>query len=181
MRLQTRLFAAAIACLAALAPLSAEARPRHHVPPGPPRYYGPPGPHVVIRLDPWVVGYRPDPRPGWTWVSGHYDEHNTWIPGYWAPLEGRPGMEWVPGHWEGPTYVEGHWREAARPGWAWIEGYYADGHWVEGHWEAAVAPPPPPAPAIAPPPPAVAPATEDAPLAIPASDAPSSSDVHHDY
>jgi len=171
MRLDTRLLAAAIVCIA---PLSAEARPRHPGPPGPPPFYGPPNPHVVIRLDPWVVGYRPDPRPGWTWVPGHYDEQRNWIPGYWAPLDDRPGMVWVPGHWEGPAYVEGQWREAARPGWAWVDGYYDGGRWVDGHWEAAVAPPPPPlAPPPAPP--------EDAPLAIPASDTPSSSDVHHDY
>jgi len=172
MSARNRVLLAVVLAFVTLAPGVAFARPRpargpvHHV-------YGP-GPAVVVRVNPWVVGYSPGPRPGWIWVAGHYDPRHVWIPGFWTPAAPRAGWLWVPGYWSGPDYVEGSWREEARSGWSWVDGYYEGQSWVEGHWEPAGAQPASgTAPATPEPPP------PDAPLAIPVT--PDSADVHHDY
>ena len=61
-----------------------------------------PGVSVVV-TDPWGPGYAPAARPGFVWVSGHYDRWGFWTPGYWVPAGARPGYVWVNGYWSGPS------------------------------------------------------------------------------
>lgn len=108
----------------------AMAHPRHRR-----AWVAPPRPTVVVRVNPWVSYYRPDPRPGWHWVGGRYARWGAWVPGYWEPDVAQAGYVWVPGHWVGATYVDGYWREPERAGWVWVDGEYDEtGTWIPGYW-----------------------------------------------
>lgn len=97
-----------------------------------------------FHVDPWVAAWVPPPRPGWVWISGHW-EGPVWIPGHWEPTHPPAtwyGARWVyvPGFWIGPVYVEGYWRVERRADgrWEWVDGHYtADGAYVPGHWVPA--------------------------------------------
>ena len=119
-----------------LVPATAAARPRHHGG----HHVAPhvrvmvPGPSLRVVVNPWAIGWAPAPRTGWVWVEGQYDQAGRWVPGYWSPGYARPGYAWVAGHWDGPTYVEGYWREMSRPDAVWMDGYYEGSRWVDGYW-----------------------------------------------
>jgi len=95
-------------------------------------------------VSPWVVGWMPPVRVGWTWVPGVHVT-GIWVPGHWRPAGVAPvrygvSYVYVPGYWQGDLYVEGYWRAGARSDgrWPWIEGYYTeDGIYVPGHWAPA--------------------------------------------
>ena len=72
------------------------------------------GASVHVTLDPWSPSFRPSHRPGYTWVSGHYDTDGHWVPGHWMPTMMRAGYHWVTGYWRGAHYTEGYWRKGSR-------------------------------------------------------------------
>jgi hypothetical protein len=58
----------------------------------------------------YVDGFwRPEFRPGYTWVSAFYDQDGVYHGGYWAPIEDEPGFDWVPGWFDGNDWIEGYW------------------------------------------------------------------------
>ncbi len=96
---------------------------------------------VVVSFDhacsPWVDVWTPPPRPGFVWMSGHW-EGPYWVPGSWVmtyPPSSYATYHWVSGWWLGDRYVEGYWRVNERPGWYWVDGaYYADNSYAWGAW-----------------------------------------------
>ena len=128
-----------------LAATPADAGPRHrsggHRPAAgyrTPRAYGYASTRVPTYYagNPWVWGWAPPYRAGWSWVVGGYDRSGYWRPGYWVPGWSRPGFAWVPGYWVGSGWVEGYWRSAFRQGFMWIDGGYGpDGAWTDGRWQ----------------------------------------------
>ena len=117
-------FALLLAMVAA--PSVAEARP--HRPPPAWRVVVP-APRVRVYVGPWAVGYVPAPRPGWTWVAGHYNHGGHWIPGYWRPTAVRAGWAWDYTRFSGGRFAAlerqarfeglGVWALACEPPWAW--------------------------------------------------------------
>jgi hypothetical protein len=58
----------------------------------------------------WVDGFwRPEYRPGFTWVSSFYGDDGVFHTGYWAPLQDEPGFVWIQGWFDGTQWIEGYW------------------------------------------------------------------------
>ncbi|MFZ5479905.1 MAG: hypothetical protein ACOZNI_24285 [Myxococcota bacterium] len=97
---------------ALLAPSAALAKDRHHHK----HRHGhvvvaPPAVRIVV--SPWHPDYRPDPRPGWVWMPGHW-EGRDWVAGRWVPEHHRAGYVWVDGYWSGHHWVDGYWQPVGR-------------------------------------------------------------------
>lgn len=83
----------------------------------------------------WVPGYwRREARAGYRWVATkRMDGHR--IHGHWVPVNPKPGRTWVHGHWgRHDRWAPGHWRLASRSGHSWIRGHWHYGRWLHGHW-----------------------------------------------
>ncbi|MEQ1501590.1 MAG: hypothetical protein ABMB14_05135 [Myxococcota bacterium] len=90
---------------------------------------------INLGFDAWNPRSAPVYRPGYVFVTGHYDQAGFWVPGHYRPVETRTGYVWEDGYWDGGVYVEGYWREVNRPGERWIAGHYTPNRgWVPGHW-----------------------------------------------
>lgn len=100
--------------------------------------------YVDYPCDPWLDVWAPPPRPGFLWVSGHWDGP-FWVPGQWIPTHppvAYVNYVWVSGWWLGDAYVEGYWRTNDRPGWSWVDGaYYDNNTYAWGYWHPLDAPP----------------------------------------
>lgn len=90
---------------------------------------------INLGFDPWSPRAHAVYRPGYVFVSGHYDQAGFWVPGHYRPIETRTGYVWEDGYWQGGVYYDGYWREVNRPGAYWVPGHYtANRGWVAGHW-----------------------------------------------
>ncbi|MBT3223385.1 MAG: hypothetical protein HN348_30305 [Proteobacteria bacterium] len=102
----------------------------------------------------WVEGFwRPEYRPGYTWISSYYDEDGIYYSGYWMPYEDQAGYVWVPGWFDGNEWVVGYWvriedyESADLSNWepeeGWNDGWevgagWGDGEVVENHIDGNV-------------------------------------------
>ncbi|MEQ1565591.1 MAG: hypothetical protein ABMA64_08135 [Myxococcota bacterium] len=91
--------------------------------------------HLSFGFDPWSPRAVAIARPGFVWIPGHFDAYGGWTPGFYRPIEARPGMVFEPGYWVAGTYHEGYWRPAYAQHQRWVPGHYnARRGWVAGHW-----------------------------------------------
>jgi YXWGXW repeat-containing protein len=100
MNFKKRIAIAAIASIATLGSLAADARVNVEI------GVGPPAPQVEV---------VPAPRAGYVWAPGYWSwrgGRHAWVAGRWIPA--RRGYRWEPAHW---VPIHGHWR-------------FAEGRWV---------------------------------------------------
>ncbi len=68
------------------------------------------------------------PQPITEHIPGHPEEHQEWVPGYWAWSQTEDDFIWVSGVWRctppGKIWIPGFWKQFDE-GWVWIRGFWS--------------------------------------------------------